>query len=329
MAQSRHRGFYRHLVLTLRMPDVDVVIVNYRSATYTAACVDAARTVANADGIDINIVVVNNGDAQEELETLVAARGQATILHNPDNLGFGAACNIGASRGHARLILFLNPDALLKPGYFKATVAFMDGDTAGVGIIGPAIENESGVVTRTCAPLPGMTALIARTLGLTQGFLPARDHAASGRVGQVMGAALMIRRPLFEDLGGFDTRYFLYYEDVDLSARAASQGFASYYFTEARAVHVGRVSSSQDGGMALALFLRSRFTYARLHFGVMAQAVLVTLSFIAELPLRLLGTFVRRQSITGRAVLRAYRLLGMSLTSGIPIVALARRREST
>ena len=312
------------------MPDVDVVIVNYRSAAYTAACVAAANAVAAADGVDVDVVVVNNGDPPEDLEARVAAQGRARVMHNAGNLGFGAACNIGAARGRARLILFLNPDALLKAGYFKAATTFMDDPShADVGILGPAIENENGAVTRTCSPLPGMAALIARSLGLTQGFLSARAHATSRRVGQVMGAVLMIRRDLFEELGGFDTRYFLYYEDVDLCARAAARGAASYHFTGAHAMHVGRVSSSHDSGMALALFLRSRLTYARLHFGAAAQAILVAVSFVAEMPLRLLRTLAGGKSITGRAVLRAYRLLAMSLFSGASVIEVAARRDGT
>lgn len=308
------------------MPDVDIVIVNYRSAAHTAACVGAACKIARDDGIDVKIIVVNNGDDASHLKALVQKQGPAEIVHNPSNLGFGAACNIGAAGGGSKLILFLNPDALILPGYFKAAAAFMNNSAnASVGILGPAIENATGAVSQTCSPLPSVAGLLARTLGLTQGFLPAADHAHGGPVGQVMGAALMIRRTLFTALGGFDARYFLYYEDVDLCARAAARGALSYYLPEARVRHIGRVSSSQDTGMALALFLRSRFTYARLHFGVGAQALLVVASYVGELPLRLIKTMFGGHSITGKAVLRAYRLLSLHFVSGEDLVRLGAR----
>lgn len=301
------------------MSDVDVVIVNYRSAAHTAACVAAARDVAQGDGVSITVTVVNNGDAPDALARGIGAEN-ADIIHNPANLGFGAACNIGAARGAARLILFLNPDARLKPGYFKTTTAFMDaGANRDVGIVGPAIENEQGRVVDTCSPLPSISGLLARSVGLTSGF----HVSADGPVGQVMGAVLMIRRPLFERLGGFDPRFFLYYEDVDLCARAAAMDAATYYLSAAHAVHAGRASSSQDTGMALALFLRSRFTYARLHFGVWAEGAVVLTSYLAELPLRLVRTVFGGKSITGFAVLRAYRLLTLSLLSRTAIPALA------
>lgn len=308
------------------MPDVDVVIVNYRSAAHTAACVGAASMVARADGAEVKIIVVNNGDDPSHLESLVRAQGPAEMVHNSSNQGFGAACNIGAARGSAPLILFLNPDALTLAGYFKTTIAFMrDPANRDSGIVGPAIENETGAVTPTCSPLPSLAGLLTRSLGLTQGFHAAALHAHSGAVGQVMGAALMIRRAVFEQLDGFDARYFLYYEDVDLCARAAAIGAGSYYLTDARVRHIGRVSSSQDSGMALALYLRSRFTYARLHFGVAAQALLVAVSYVAELPLRLLNTLFGGRSITGKAVLRAYRLLSLHFLSGTDLISLGAR----
>ena len=308
------------------MPDVDVVIVNYRSAAHTAACVGAACKIAREDGVEVKVIVVNNGDEAARLEAMVREQGPADILHNPSNLGFGAACNIGAARGGSALVLFLNPDALILPGYFRAATAFMNTPAnAGIGILGPAIENETGAVSQTCSPLPSVAGLLARTLGLTQGFLPAADHAQPGTVGQVMGAALMIRRTLFTALEGFDARYFLYYEDVDLCARAAAKGALSYYLPAARVRHIGRVSSSQDTGMALALFLRSRFTYARLHFGLSAQALLVATSYVGELPLRLIKTLFGGHSITGKAVLRAYRLLSLHFVSGEDLVRLGAR----
>ncbi len=311
------------------MPDVDVVIVNYRSTAHTAACVGAAHAAARGDGVAVNLVVVNNGDTATDLEALVGPQGAATFVHNAGNLGFGAACNIGAAQGGARYVLFLNPDALVKPGYFRTMIAFMDDPAnARIGVVGPAIEKEGGAIAQTCSPLPSVPALLTRSIGLSQGFLSAQAHTHSGAVGQVMGAVLLVRRALFDELGGFDKRFFLYYEDVDLCARAAAKGYLTYYLTTARAFHAGRVSSSQDTGMALALFLRSRFTYARLHFGVAAEVLVVATSFLAELPLRLLRTLFGGQSITGMAVLRAYRLLSISLVSGAHLASLgARGRE--
>lgn len=310
------------------MSHVDVVIVNYRSAAYTAACVGAVHQVARDDGAAANVIVVNNGDPAAELEALVSARGPAYFVQNDSNLGFGAACNMGAARGSAPYLLFLNPDAILKPGYFRTALAFMnDPANTKIGILGPAIECEDGAVSETSSSLPSFASLIMRTIGLSRAFLPAGGHLHSGPVGQVMGAVLLVRRDLFQELSGFDSRFFLYYEDVDLCARAAARGALTYYLTAARAVHIGRVSSSQDTGMALALFLRSRLTYARLHFGAFAQGALLVTSYLAELPLRLVSPLFGGKGISGMAVLRAYRLLSVNLVSGADLATLGARER--
>lgn len=309
------------------MADVDVVIVNYRSAALTAACIDAIHDVAAQDNADVNIVVVNNRDSRADLDTALAGHGTVHVIHNTTNTGFGAACNLGALRGGASLILFLNPDTILHPGYFKSCIAFMR--AAGhetIGVLGPAIEAPSGELTPTCAPLPTPARLLARSLG-TAAFLPLRAHAISRPVGQVMGAVFMVRRAVFDQLGGFDTRFFLYYEDVDFCARAAAAGAISYYLKEARATHIGRASSRHDQGMAIALFLSSKILYARLHFGGFIQGLIAGSVFLAEFPLRLLRSVLGGDRLDRRSVLRAYGLLLRHIISGRTIVALAQVSE--
>lgn len=309
------------------MPDLDIVIVNYRSLAHTQRCVAAALEHAERENLDIRIAVVNNGDDAGLLEAAVES-DRVTVIHNTHNTGFGAASNAGARHGSADMILFLNPDATLLPGCMSACMGFMrEPSHRRVGIVGPAIQRDDGQITPSCSPLPTFTRLAGRALGLhrlgwrtSYLFYAPRE---SGTVGQVMGAAMMVRRELFQSLNGFDERFFLYYEDVDLCARAARLGAASYYLKEARATHIGRASSSRDNGMALALFLQSMLAYARIHFGRAAQLALAAVSFVAELPLRLVIGTLSREGIGSRDVLRAYYLLARSYLSGRSIPALS------
>lgn len=274
--------------------DLDVVIVNYRSAAHTARCVEALHRVARSDGVTVNIVVVNNADDAASLDQQIAGAGGATVIHNAANVGFGAACNTGAARGAADVILFLNPDAEVTDGCLKTCLAFLrDGRNAAIGIVGPRLTDADGRAVPSCSRLPTAVDLVWRTLGLHFVFpafevpyLSAESHAHSGEVGQVMGAALFIRRRLFTALAGFDETYFLYYEDVDLCARAAAVGARTYYLREAEARHIGAGSSSQSAGMALALHVVSRMTYARRTFGVLAQAAVLVAAVLVEFPLR-------------------------------------------
>ena len=305
------------------MPDLDIVIVNYMSAAHTLNCVEAARNVARHDGVSIQVVVINNGDDNAHLSTDLTG-DDVVLVDNTINVGFGRACNQGAKLGCAPIILFLNPDVTLQPDSLKACVNDFDSIALeGTGIIGPEITDEKKRLVPSCSKLPTATDLFLRSIGAHTVFrntgypyLPLKAHKESGPVGQVMGAALFIRRSVFDVLGGFDERYYLYYEDVDLCARARDAGFASFYRRGARVIHIGRASSSQDTGRALALHASSRITYARLHFGFLQQLFLTVTVLLVEFPIRTARACFGRGVLKARDMFRAYRLFVRGIFSG-------------
>jgi len=292
------------------MTDFDIVIVNYKSAAHTFECVKSVHRAAQSDEVGVRVVVVNNADDSAALEAAIDAAGGARVIHSPSNIGFGAASNIGAAQGDARYLLFLNPDARLEAGALRVMRDFLDNPAnVGAGIVGPAIYDSQGNLVRSSSRIPTARDLILRSIGLHVAFpnrgypyLPLDAHRVSGVVGQVMGAALVIRRTLFQKLSGFDPAFFLYYEDVDLCARAAERGASCYYLKDAHVIHIGRGSSSQEPLTTLALHIQSRIIYARRHFGRVASMILSAVCRFIELPLRLLRG-------NSKAVFEAYRRL--------------------
>ncbi|MCB2106679.1 MAG: glycosyltransferase [Rhodobacteraceae bacterium] len=307
------------------MADIDVVIVNYHSAAHAYNCVRSVHDVAEADGVDARIYVVNNSDDATELRDAVGRAGGATIIENGRNLGFGAACNIGARQGDAGVILFLNPDAALLPGCLKTCLARLrDPDHANIGIAGPQLQDPNGALIPSCSRLPTCVDLLWRTAGLHALFpqfeypyLSRAAHRRSGPVGQVMGAALFIGRDLFQRLNGFDEAFFLYYEDVDVCARAAALGKVCWYECDAHASHLGGGSSSHDSSLAMALHIASRLTYARRHFGVLAHAAVLVVALLIELPLRIVKTLVNGGSV--RAVIATFGKIAGFGVLGTPV----------
>ena len=292
--------------------DVDIVIVNYRSLDHTPSCVEAIHDVAAEDGVTVNIIVVNNGDETEALRDAVQTAGGAQIVEPGRNLGFAAGCNLGARQGTAPALLFLNPDATPLPGAFRQLLARLEA----FELTAPALLGTDGQLSASCSRTPTATDLLARTLGLHRLFntldypyMPLAAHAESGPVDQAMGAALMIRRQIFEQLGGFDERFFVYYEDVDLCARAKAAGATLYYARDAQVVHAGQGSSSQDRPAATALHMRSRLSYMGKHFGSLWQAVLAAAILLGELPLRLLAALFGSGGSRPSGVLRTAQLL--------------------
>ena len=317
------------------MMDVDVVIVNYKSAAYTVNCVRTVRRVANYDGVNAKIIVVNNGD-DAKLDNEIMAAGEVTVINNTSNDGYGAACNRGTALGKSKCILFLNSDTTLKLGALKyALNTFANPNNKEIGIIGPAIVSEDGALTPSCSRLPNLVDLLLRTIGshvifknTGYPFLSLAAHEKSCEVGQVMGAALFIRRDLFVALGGFDEKLFLYYEDVDLCARSKTLGSICYYLKDSQVSHIGRVSSSQDTGLSLALHIHSRLIYAGIHFGRGSELLLGIITVLFEFPIRLLRASAMSGAMSPQSVLRAYRIFLTSVFSRKSRRALANSRHN-
>src|SRR5262249_22579785 len=156
---------------------------------------------------------------------LSAKRMSLEVVINADNRGFAAACNQGARRAKASLLLFMNPDVRVEADALETAAAYIaDRTHAAVGLLRIQSVDDDGHVSRSCARTPTTPALLLQTLFLDRlcpGLVPPHfltnwDHSDTRTVDQIMGAFLMIRRALFEKIGGVDERFFLYYEDVDL-----------------------------------------------------------------------------------------------------------------
>ena len=156
-------------------------------------------------------------------------------------------------------------------------------------------------------------------------FLLEWDHAEDRAVDQVMGAFLMIRRDLFRSLGGFDPRFFVYWEDADLCERARAAGFAVRHVAGAVARHVGQGTTRQVRARRLFYFLRSQILYAGKHHGAATALGLAAASFGAQVPLRLALALARRSPREAAEVLRAAGLLAAALPGLVPDLLRAAR----
>lgn len=251
---------------------IDIVIVNWNTGEHLANCVSSV--LDHDGGVVSSIVVVDNG-SKDGSETAVEATPAVELVRAGENLGFGRACNLGARRGSAEYILFLNPDTRLFATTLEDSHAFMASEAAqGIGICGVQLIEEDGAVSRSCARFPSVGAILSRSVGLDR-IIPRSgsrmsewDHSESRRVDQVIGAYFLIRRSLFEAQGGFDERFFVYYEEVDLAYRCAAAGWQSWYLATTQAFHAGGGASGQVKAHRLFYGLRSRLQYSAKHFSV-------------------------------------------------------------
>lgn len=285
------------------------------------------------------VVVVDNASSDASADE--AERAGAVVLRLPENTGFGPACNRGAGDvpglPAAEAFLFLNPDAALVDGErsLEALLAELDADPR-LAAVAPALEGDGQEPFQlrrlpTLGSLAREALLVNRLLPRNRGFLRERyldrDRSVPFDVEQPAAAALLVRRDVFEEVGGFDPAFApAWFEDVDLCAKILESGYRIRFVPAARASHVGgttmRALPYDD---YLPLYTRNLLRYLRRHAGLPTRAgARLVLAAGALLRLALLplarGDHARPEA--ARAYFRVLRgLAGLGTTSAL----LARR----
>jgi GT2 family glycosyltransferase len=207
-------------------------------------------------------------------------------------------------------------------------------ESARIGIIGVQLLDGNDEIARRCARFPTTRHFITKMLGLTrlfprvfpEHFHVDRDHRRSRPIEQVMGAYFFLRGAVFRELGSFDERFFVYFEDVDLSLRALNAGRSTYYLASAQCGHVGGGSTDQVKGRRLFYSLHSRIFYAFKHFGTARVTALLLATLCLE-PIPRIGRAVLQRSMTRfHEILQGYLLLWGALRE-IPDRSFRRERE--
>jgi GT2 family glycosyltransferase len=256
-------------------PSLDIIIVNWNAGLQLAQCI-SSLAVARRDDLDLQrVVVVDNASRDDSLDNIATSHAPLTVVRNDRNRGFAAACNQGARGSHADYLLFLNPDTRLYAESLTRPVRFLEApENRTVGIAGVQLVDRLGHVSRTSARFPTAPRFIAKMFGIDRlwprrfppHFMVEWDHQSTREVDQVMGAFFLVRRSLFEELDGFDERFFVYFEEVDFSLRARARGWRTMFLSDAQAFHRGGGVSEQVKAARLFYSLRSRLLYACKHF---------------------------------------------------------------
>jgi GT2 family glycosyltransferase/glycosyltransferase involved in cell wall biosynthesis len=212
---------------------LSAIIVAYRTPGEVAAAVASLRTQTQPPD---EIVIVDNGApdgfALPELPELDGAR----ILRPPSNLGYGAGCNLGAGAASGDELLILNSDVVLSPGALEALTDRLHRNKR-IAVVGPRIFSH-GEVQLSARAFPSLrTGLLGRRSLLTRLLVRARRYPAEfqrvqgsgGLVDWVSGACMLVRRSAFDDVGGFDEGYWMYWEDADLCRRLADEGWEVHF----------------------------------------------------------------------------------------------------
>jgi N-acetylglucosaminyl-diphospho-decaprenol L-rhamnosyltransferase len=222
---------------------VSVVIVNWNAGEALGACLDSVAADAPRDGRR-EVVVVDNASEDASLGLARARVPAIRLVETGSNLGFAAGANRGAAAATGDVLVFLNPDARVRPGAIDRLVDAL-ATTPGAGIAGGGLRDARGRWQPASARFGPVRHLLLDT---TPGRLALRRRRAPHVVEWVYGTFVAVRRDVFERLGGFDASYFCYGEDMDLCHRAARLGIGTIHVPEAIAEHGQNVSATRRFG---------------------------------------------------------------------------------
>lgn len=286
------------------------IILNYRTPAMTLEAAEAA--LREMEGTAGELVMVDNDSGDGSFEALqegVAARGwDVRVLQSGRNGGFGAGNNFGMRAGlrdgaAPDYYYILNSDAFPDAGAIRVLLDYLE-TRPEVGFAGSFIHGPERDTHVTAFRFPGILSEFEGAIRFGPVTRMLADHVVplpvpetSGPVDWLAGASVMMRARVLDEIGGFDERFFLYFEETDLCRRAALAGWPTHYVVESRVTHIGSVSTGMKAWDRVPEYwLDSRWHYFVKNYGI-GYAVLATLAHVAGGSLYRLRALVQRRGL--------------------------------
>lgn len=258
---------------------LDVVVVNFHSASLIGRTVWIARELAGAGA---RMIVVDNSPGDGAADVVRSADPDAIVISNTVNRGYAAAVNQAVTVADADFLLLINPDVQSVSGSYADVLAAF-GDPR-VGAVVTRLLTKDGRLQPNCRRTPRPFDLLSEELALAERFpswqQPRRyrmldwDHHDGRAVDAATGACLFMRRATFADVGLFDERFFVYYEETDWLVRAKRRGWRTVFLPTVEAVHASASSSPGVHSRHELLLLESQHRFARKHYGPVTAGLL-------------------------------------------------------
>ncbi|HKP12740.1 MAG TPA: glycosyltransferase family 2 protein [Blastocatellia bacterium] len=234
---------------------LSIIIVNWNTRDITRDCLRSVRE--HAGGVAYEVIVVDNASSDGSAEMIRAEFPKVHLIANDENVGFGRANNQAMRVARGRYFLLLNSDTVIFDDSIQRLVSFIADDPR-IGIAGCKLLFEDGTLQSSCSRFPSIRVALLEDLMLYK-FLPRRlqgelllggywPHDRARDVEAVWGAAMMVRRRVFEQTGGFDERIFMYGEDLEWCMRVHDRGWRIAFTPEAAIVHLNHKSSEKKYG---------------------------------------------------------------------------------
>ena len=252
---------------------LSVIILNYNVRYFLEQCVASVQeALSNIDG---EIIVVDNNSLDDSCEMMKTHFPNVKLIENNTNLGFPKGNNIGVAHAKGDYICILNPDTVVAEDTFEKVLAFAE-KQKNIGIVGCKLIDGTGNFLPECkrgVPTPfvaltkifGLYKLFPKTALFNRYYAQHLSENETGKVGILVGAFMIMKRNLYQEIGGFDENCFMYSDDIDLSYMALKKGKTNYYFHETTVIHYKGESTVKDG-LYMKHFREAMQFFYRKHF---------------------------------------------------------------
>jgi N-acetylglucosaminyl-diphospho-decaprenol L-rhamnosyltransferase len=274
--------------------DLSIVIVNWNVCELLRRCLhsilDHAVPETKLPGVwrlespswptyRVELLVIDSASSDDSVAMVRHEFPAVRLYASETNVGYTGGNNLGIRESRGRYVLVLNPDTEVLGDALSAMVAYMERHSD-VGVLGPQLLWPDGGIQSSRRSFPSLkTAWIESTFlqkrcpdhpVLRRYYLEDTPDDAIGQVDWVLGACLMVRRAVIEQVGGFDDTFFMYSEELDWQKRIKAAGWKIVYYPQARIVHYEGKSSEQVGALTHIRFQRSKVHYFRKYHGSLA-----------------------------------------------------------
>lgn len=289
--------------LTPIKPILSIIIINYNLEDEIDNCLNSLlKTLRNIDELSnsFEIIILDNNSPNKSLYKLEQKYNSNNIhfLFSEKNLGFGKGCNFCASKANGEFLLFLNPDTIVEENVFTAILDLFNSDKK-IGIIGPQQQTLKPFFDFSAGFYPNIFFELFNLFGLGvffEGFLVnlltklnSKDYL---NVHWILGAAIFIRKELFDNINGFDKDYFMFFEEVDLCRRVYNKGYKIIYFHKFKIHHIGSVSGKKNYFLYTVRTYASKYLFLTKNYNFPIRSFMTTLLQLQLISQILIWTFL-------------------------------------
>lgn len=273
----------------------DVIAINFNVSDKLKHCIDSIQK--NSINSEFQIIIIDNNSRDKDVLGLFDLFPDVVFRQLDANLGFAKANNIGVKYSNSEFLCFLNPDTLLVEDFISPLIKYIESNS-NIGACAPMLVYEDNSYQSSTGLKMGFIHEFLESsmfIELYRKYIKKKytKSTVSGvpiKVGWVSGACMIIKRSVFQEIGGFTEDYFLNYEDIDLCRKLEDQGYSNYYFPQYKCIHLDHKSFESNYELLIYTRYQSRLIYAKRYYSAILS-IIVRIMHIFGLLFRILLVF--------------------------------------